>query len=164
MARSPRSRAVLDVGMDYFIATPSLEDSLTRAAERQKFSVDGSSVLYERIAADFAGNMLSSFILNIPPGYHSETVSHEGEEILYVLEGHLTHTLDGMKWKSAPATACIFAAIARIPGGMTKTKPCGSFGPARCPSSGRDRNGGRYRRQNPQIKTTKKTRYFSRGT
>src|SRR6188472_2793724 len=46
----------LDVGMDYFISTPSIEDSLTRADERQKFSVDGSSILYERIAADFAGN------------------------------------------------------------------------------------------------------------
>jgi transcriptional regulator with XRE-family HTH domain len=87
----------LDVGMDYFIATPSAEDSLTRAGERQKFSIDGSSVLYERIAADFAGNTLSSFIMNIPPGYHSETVSHEGEEILYVLDGVLAHTLDGMK-------------------------------------------------------------------
>ena len=84
----------LDVGMDYFISTPSIEDSLTRAGERQKFSVDGSSILYERIAADFAGNILSSFVLNIPPGYKSETVSHEGEEILYVLEGTINQRLD----------------------------------------------------------------------
>jgi len=84
----------LDVGMDYFIATPSVEDSLTRADERPKFSVDGSSILYERIAADFAGNILSSFVLNIPPGYRSETVSHEGEEILYVLEGTINQRLD----------------------------------------------------------------------
>ena len=34
----------LDVGMDYFIATPSVENSLTRAEERPKFSVDGSSM------------------------------------------------------------------------------------------------------------------------
>ena len=84
----------LDVGMDYFISTPSIEDSLTRAEERQKFSVDGSSIRYERIAADFAGNILSSFVLNIPPGYRSETVSHEGEEILYVLEGTIKQKLD----------------------------------------------------------------------
>ncbi|WP_337270706.1 helix-turn-helix domain-containing protein [Oryzifoliimicrobium ureilyticus] len=84
----------LDVGMDYFIATPSAEDALTRQDQRQKFSVDGSSILYERIAADFAGNILSSFVLNIPAGYRSETVSHEGEEILYVLEGAITHKLD----------------------------------------------------------------------
>jgi transcriptional regulator with XRE-family HTH domain len=84
----------LDVGMAYFIAVPDPDNGLTRAATREKFSVDGSSIIYERIAADFAGNVLSSFILNIPPGYRSETVSHEGEEILYILEGAITDRLD----------------------------------------------------------------------
>lgn len=84
----------LDVGMDYFISTPSVEDSLTRADERAQFSVAGSSILYERIATDFAGNILSSFVLNVPAGYRSETVSHEGEEILYVLEGTIKQRLD----------------------------------------------------------------------
>jgi transcriptional regulator with XRE-family HTH domain len=84
----------LDVGVDYFIATPSMEDGLTRATERDRFSVDGSSIVYERIAADFTGNVLSSFILHVPPGYRSETVAHEGEEILYVLEGAITQRLD----------------------------------------------------------------------
>jgi quercetin dioxygenase-like cupin family protein len=84
----------LDVGVDFFISTPSAESALTRAAERQRFSVDGSSIAYERIAADFAGNVLSSFILTIPPGYKSEIVHHEGEEIIYVLEGAITQTLD----------------------------------------------------------------------
>jgi transcriptional regulator with XRE-family HTH domain len=84
----------LDVGMDYFISTPSIENALTRSGERHQFSVDGSSILYERIAADFAGNQLSSFVLNIPDGYKSETVSHEGEEILYVLEGTISQRLD----------------------------------------------------------------------
>jgi transcriptional regulator with XRE-family HTH domain len=84
----------LDVGVDYFIATPSMEDGLTRAAERDRFSVDGSSIVYERIAVDFTGNVLSSFILHVPPGYRSETVAHEGEEILYVLEGSITQRLD----------------------------------------------------------------------
>ncbi|MDR3475644.1 MAG: XRE family transcriptional regulator [Devosia sp.] len=80
----------LDVGVDYFIATPDVENALSRAGERQSFSVSGSSILYERIGTDFAGNVLSSFILTIPPGYRSETVSHEGEEIIFLLEGKLT--------------------------------------------------------------------------
>src|SRR5262245_47490537 len=84
----------LDVGVDYFIATPSMEDGLTRAAERNRFSVDGSSIIYERIAADFAGNVLSSFILEVPPSYASETVAHEGGEIIFVLEGSIVHRLD----------------------------------------------------------------------
>ena len=84
----------LDVGMEYFISVPSLHSGLTRAGQRDIFAVHGSSIRYERIAADFAGNVLSSFILNIPPGYRSETVSHEGEEILYVIEGSITDRLD----------------------------------------------------------------------
>ena len=79
----------LDVGVDYFIATPDVGNALSRAGERQSFSVSGSSILYERIGTDFAGNVLSSFILSIPPGYRSETVSHEGEEIIYMLDGEL---------------------------------------------------------------------------
>jgi transcriptional regulator with XRE-family HTH domain len=80
----------LDVGVDYFIATPDVGSALSRARDRQSFSVAGSSVIYERIGADFAGNQLSAFLLTLPPGYRSETVAHEGEEIFYVLEGRLT--------------------------------------------------------------------------
>jgi transcriptional regulator with XRE-family HTH domain len=80
----------LDVGVDYFIATPDVGNALSRAGQRPSFSVSGSSILYERIGTDFAGNVLSSFILTVPPGYRSETVSHEGEEIIYMLEGALT--------------------------------------------------------------------------
>ncbi|MGZ5907919.1 MAG: helix-turn-helix domain-containing protein [Reyranella sp.] len=80
----------LEVGVDYFIATPDIGNALSRAAGRQSFSVSGSSVVYERLGTDFAGNVLSSFLLTIPPGYRSETVSHEGEEMIYMLAGELT--------------------------------------------------------------------------
>lgn len=84
----------LDVGIDYFISTPSAKTALTREGERRKFSVDGSSVVYEQLGAEFAGNVLSSFILTVPPGFRSEVVSHEGEEIIYVLEGAITQRLE----------------------------------------------------------------------
>lgn len=85
----------LDVAVDYFIATPTAQEALTRAGERTQFSVNGSSIVYEQIGADFTGSTLSSFILTVPPGYHSETVSHEGEEILFVLEGEIVQRVDG---------------------------------------------------------------------
>ncbi|WP_404405290.1 helix-turn-helix domain-containing protein [Pelagibacterium halotolerans] len=85
----------LDVGVDYFIATPNPAQAHTRAGERQRFSIDGSSIVYERLGVEFPGNTLSSFLMTVPPGYRSETVSHEGEEILYVLEGELTQWLAG---------------------------------------------------------------------
>lgn len=98
----------LNVGIDYFIASPGSEDALTRHGERETFSVPGSEVIYERVAADFAGNQLSSFVLNIPPGFHSETVSHEGEELLFVLEGKLMQMLDGAEYIMRPGDSLHF--------------------------------------------------------
>ncbi|WP_051332762.1 helix-turn-helix domain-containing protein [Cucumibacter marinus] len=85
----------LGVGVDYFIAQPKVEDALTRASDRPQFSVGGSSIIYERLGAEFPGNTLSGYIMHVPPGYVSETVHHEGEEIIYVLEGTITQFLDG---------------------------------------------------------------------
>jgi transcriptional regulator with XRE-family HTH domain len=85
----------LGVTIDYFISTPAPHNALTRAGERSRFSLDGSSIIYERLGAEFPGNQLSSFLMVVPPGYRSETVAHEGEEFLYVLEGSITQRLDG---------------------------------------------------------------------
>lgn len=85
----------LGVGIEYFVAAPTAKTALTRAGERHRFSLDGSSITYERLGTDFPGNTLSSFIMVVPPGYRSETVAHEGEEILYVLDGAITQRLDG---------------------------------------------------------------------
>ncbi|MCX2723280.1 helix-turn-helix domain-containing protein [Roseibium salinum] len=85
----------LGVGLDYFVAQPRAQDALTRSDARPHFSISGSSVSYERLGAEFPGNQLSSFILTVPPGYASETVSHEGEELIYILEGSITQFLDG---------------------------------------------------------------------
>ena len=87
----------LDVGVDFFIAAPNAREALTRNGERERFSVDGSSIIYERIGTEFPGSVLSSFILTIPPGYRSEVVSHEGEEILFMLEGSITQRVDDVE-------------------------------------------------------------------
>ena len=87
----------LEVSLDYFVAIPGMSNALTRAGERETFTIRQSSVVYERITADFAGHELSSFILNIPPGYASEIVCHEGEEIVFVLEGSITDVHDGQE-------------------------------------------------------------------
>lgn len=87
--------AALDVSIDHFIATPRQADSVTRAEARPRFSVAGNSVVYERIGAEFPAYELSSFVLNIPPQYRSETAQHSGEEIVFVLEGEIVQMVDG---------------------------------------------------------------------
>jgi transcriptional regulator with XRE-family HTH domain len=57
--------AALDVSIDHFIATPRQSDSVTRAGERQRFSVSGTSVVYEQIGAEFPGHELTSFVLSL---------------------------------------------------------------------------------------------------
>ena len=85
----------LGVDVDYFIATPSIGEGVTRAGSRLTFSLPGSSMYYERLHAEFPGRGLSSFIMTVPPGHRSEMVHHEGDELLYVLEGEITQTVDG---------------------------------------------------------------------
>ena len=87
----------LDVDMEYFVSSPAVHRGRTRQNERQSFSVDESSLSYERLGADFAGKSLSSFIIHVPAGYKSETVSHEGEEIIFVLSGEVDTVVEGEK-------------------------------------------------------------------
>lgn len=80
----------LEVDAGYFILAPRAVDSLTREGARPKFGVAGSSIEYEQIGADRAGHELTSYIINVPPGYASEVVHHVGEEIIYILDGEIS--------------------------------------------------------------------------
>ncbi len=90
--------AALCVSIDYFVATPRQSDSVTRASQRSRFSVAGNSVIYEQVGAGFPGHELTSFVLNLPPHYSSETVQHCGEEIVFVLEGEIQQVVDGQSF------------------------------------------------------------------
>lgn len=85
----------LDVGLDYFISAPKPTDGLTRAARRPQFSLPSSELTYENLTADFPGAELSGYLLTVPPGFVSETVSHEGEEMIFVLDGEIEQELGG---------------------------------------------------------------------
>ena len=90
--------AALDVPIDHFIATPRQADSVTRAGRRPGFSLAGTSIVYEQIGAEFPGHELTSFILNMPPDYRSETVQHSGEELIFVLEGEVLQVVGGQEF------------------------------------------------------------------
>ena len=98
----------LDVGVDYFIATPRPAEALTVDGTRMRFSVNGSSIGYERIGAEFPGSQMSSFILHVPDGYRSETMSHEGEEIIFILSGSIVQVLEGEEFRLRPGDSLHF--------------------------------------------------------
>lgn len=85
----------MDVSVDFFVSTHKPNDAFSQAQGRPRFSLAGSSIVYEAISADYPGSEMSSYILHVPPHYASETVSHDGEEIIIMLEGSLDVTLGG---------------------------------------------------------------------
>jgi len=98
----------LDVEMEFFVSSPAVHRGRTRQGERESFSVDDSSLKYERLGADFAGKALSSFIITVPAGYKSEQVSHEGEEIIYILEGEVVTYVENEKVILGPGDSLHF--------------------------------------------------------
>ena len=85
----------LNVGLEHFIGATRPADQLTRAGERPQFSIDASALGYESLGASFPGASLSSYLLHVPPGFESEITAHEGEEIIFILEGEITQMLGG---------------------------------------------------------------------
>ncbi len=92
----------LDVRLEYFIKTHKPTDAISRASQREQFSLAGSSITYEALSNDYPGSEMSSYIMHVPAGYQSETVSHEGEEIIYILEGQIEQSLDGQTFTMRP--------------------------------------------------------------
>lgn len=90
-----RIAQALGVGLERFVVRPEPVECVTRAAERQRFHVGSDLLGYERVSAQFPGSELSSYVLTIAPGYHSETVDHAGEEHVYMLSGSMEVRLDG---------------------------------------------------------------------
>lgn len=85
----------LEVGLDYFVAEQRPVDAVSRASGRERFSIPGSALAYEAVSADYPGSEMTSYVIHVPPGYASETSAHEGEELVFVLDGTIEQFLGG---------------------------------------------------------------------
>lgn len=79
----------LGVGVEYFLSTPKGAGLVTRQDSREYFSVADSAIKYARLTHEFPGSQLTGTISRIPSGWISEQVSHEGEEMIFLLSGTL---------------------------------------------------------------------------
>ncbi len=86
---------VLGLHVSEFLAQPKGDAPQTRHDERAVYAISRNSVTYERISSSFPGCILRSVIIHEPPGHRGEPISHDGEEMLFVLEGAITVELDG---------------------------------------------------------------------
>lgn len=87
---------VLEMHVSDFLSQPKGKRSITRQDERRVYKVGDSAMSYERLSSNFPGNVLRSVIVHEPPGHRGEPISHEGEEMIFILEGKLTADIDGV--------------------------------------------------------------------
>ncbi|NRA86604.1 MAG: helix-turn-helix transcriptional regulator [Rhizobiales bacterium] len=89
--------AVLRVDIADFLKQPKSERALSIGKDRETYAVGKNTLSYERISSAFSGHTLNGVIITDPPGHKGETNIHDGEELLYILEGALTIELDGIE-------------------------------------------------------------------
>ena len=93
---------VLKTDVGTYLQQPRNAGRLSRQGQREVYSLLGQPsqsgsqpITYERVSTSFPGRRIHSVLMNIPPGYRSETIAHDGEEMLYVLAGEVTSMVDG---------------------------------------------------------------------
>lgn len=86
---------VLKTDISAFLRQPQPPGTFTRHDQRQVYSISGQTVSYERVSSSFPGRVMRSVIVHQPPGYRAEPISHEGEELIFVLEGEVTSEVGG---------------------------------------------------------------------
>ncbi|MCY3995617.1 MAG: cupin domain-containing protein [Rhodobacter sp.] len=86
---------VLQRPISEFLEQPGSGTGTTRKGRRVSYRIADGSVSYERLSANFPGSTLRSVILHEPPGHRSEPISHEGEELFYILQGEITVEIEG---------------------------------------------------------------------
>jgi|TARA_B110000914_G_C15514576_1_gene472684 transcriptional regulator with XRE-family HTH domain len=77
-----------------FFSQPKSKSSITRHEERDVYTINKNGLQYERLSDSFPGHTLNSVIIHELPGHKTESISHEGEEFFYILNGAITIYID----------------------------------------------------------------------
>lgn len=88
---------VLKTPLSHFLEEPASAQELTRQGDRVSYKVGGGSLSYERLSTNFPGSTLRSVIVHEPPGHRAEPISHEGEEMFFVLQGAITVEIEACR-------------------------------------------------------------------
>jgi transcriptional regulator with XRE-family HTH domain len=99
---------VLKSDVGNFLTQPRGDKQVTRHDERPHYALGADTISYERLSAAFPGNVLRSIIVNEPSGHRMEPMTHEGEEMFYVLEGSVTAEVDGKRTVLEPGDSIHF--------------------------------------------------------
>lgn len=78
--------------------------------QRKPYRVESGGVFYERLSSVFRGSQLHSVKFTMPSGYKSETVSHAGEEMIFVLRGCIRYAVNEKRYVLEPGDSLHFDA------------------------------------------------------
>lgn len=100
----------LGVPMNALFDQPPQPQPDSHQNERVRYTIEGQPLAYERLSTSFPGNLLNAVKMNMPVGYQSELIAHEGSEFAYVLSGQIVYTIDGRQYPLAAGDSVHFDA------------------------------------------------------
>lgn len=100
----------LQASVDTFVSrAPGGGNSLvTHSGERQTYRAPGIARSYEFLERGFPDALLNACLSHVPPGHASETMSHEGEEFVYLVSGRMRYEVDGEGYELGPGDTLHF--------------------------------------------------------
>ncbi|TDR45751.1 XRE family transcriptional regulator [Tahibacter aquaticus] len=88
----------LNVPLRLLLDQPEQRSADSHAGRRQRYSTVDQGQSYERLSSSFPGSQINAVKMCLPVGYASETVSHDGDEFVYVLSGRVRYRVGGEEY------------------------------------------------------------------
>jgi transcriptional regulator with XRE-family HTH domain len=90
----------LDASVDQFVSeAPARQHSVvSHSGKRQTYKVGGTARFYEFLERGFPEAKLNACLSHVPPGHLSEMMSHEGEDLIYLVSGTMRYEVDGVEY------------------------------------------------------------------
>lgn len=100
----------LETSVDHFVSRkPARTHSVvSHSGQRQTYHVGGTARFYEFLERGFPDAKLNACLAHVPPGHVSEVMSHEGEEFVYLVSGHMRYEVDGVSYLLGPGDTLHF--------------------------------------------------------
>ena len=98
----------LEVPLNALFDQPAQLQPDSHVEQRVRYTVGSQPLAYERLSSSFPGNTINAVKMNIPAGYQSEVIAHEGVEFAYVLSGRIIYTIEGHAYPLAAGDSVHF--------------------------------------------------------
>jgi transcriptional regulator with XRE-family HTH domain len=88
----------LNLHITDFFTPQYTEDFKISPDKMEPFKIERSDQEFFHASSEFKDRKLDNYIINVYPNNYSESSSHEGEEMYYVLEGEITFYVNDKKY------------------------------------------------------------------